>query len=255
MLRRVRFSIAGARTQAGMNSDQICAHRGASAEFPENSRIAFDGAISAGARWIETDLVLLADGELLVFHDQQLGRTAPGTARLRTLNSTEARHLDGGSWKGSGFSDQRAMLMSDLLRWQQTTGARLIWEMKCAEEDARVAAEAVAGQLSFCEIKAFVLSSFSRSFLEHSRRLLPEAEMALIVEALPEDGLAYCVEQGLQGLHLDYQPLNQNQVSSIKAAGLCARCYTVNSAATARRLLEWGVDMVMTDQPDLLITA
>lgn len=238
-----------------MNSDYICAHRGLSAKFPENSRIAFDAAISAGVMWIETDLVLLADGELLVFHDQQLGRTAPGSQLMRSLTSSEARRLDIGSWKGARFNDQRAMLMSDALQWQERAGARIVWEMKCANGDTGLAARAVAQQLSRCEPKTYVLSSFHRGFLQSARSLLPAAQLALIVDALPEDGLDYCLEQQMQGLHVDYRFLGQRQALDIKSAGLDLRCYTVNDAAVAERLLGWGVDMVMTDDPALCLSA
>ncbi|MDA1239053.1 MAG: glycerophosphodiester phosphodiesterase family protein, partial [Proteobacteria bacterium] len=50
----------------------LCAHRGASGNFPENTRLAFKKAKESGVKWIETDLNMLADGVFIIFHDDRL---------------------------------------------------------------------------------------------------------------------------------------------------------------------------------------
>ena len=59
-------------------SEQIIAHRGLSASYPENTLVAFEAAKNAGIDWIETDISMLKDEELIVFHDKTLGRTVSG---------------------------------------------------------------------------------------------------------------------------------------------------------------------------------
>ena len=63
-----------------MQSLKKIAHRGASGQYPENSRLAFEKAIAAGADMIELDCQLTADGHVVVFHDERLARTT-GVAR------------------------------------------------------------------------------------------------------------------------------------------------------------------------------
>ena len=77
------------------SNEQICAHRGASGSYPENTRAAFDAAASVGAGWIETDIQCLADGELVIFHDDHLGRTASGSAKVSLLSWPD---MVGHSW-------------------------------------------------------------------------------------------------------------------------------------------------------------
>ena len=80
------------------SNEQICAHRGASGAYPENTHAAFYAAASVGAGWIETDIQCLADQELAIFHDTHLGRTAPGSAKVTSLSWPDMAELDVGSW-------------------------------------------------------------------------------------------------------------------------------------------------------------
>ncbi len=78
------------------------AHRGASAVAPENTISAFKEAIRIGADMIELDVRLSRDGEVVVFHDQDLSRTTDGNGPVEERSLTELRQIDAGSW----FSDE-----------------------------------------------------------------------------------------------------------------------------------------------------
>ena len=124
--------------KAAFSREQICAHRGASGAYPENTHAAFDAAASVGAGWIETDIQCLADGELVIFHDTHLGRTAPGSAKVTSLSWPDMAELDVGSWKGSAFASERPLRCEDLIAWQAEALDRpgIVWEVKC-EDDSR----------------------------------------------------------------------------------------------------------------------
>ena len=239
----------------------ICAHRGASADYPENTLVAFDAARRLGAGWIETDLQLLADGELVVFHDDYLGRTAAGDACVASLTWPEIATLDIGSWKAADFAQQRPMRLHDLLAWQAGSldSPGIVWEMKCPEPAdhtvSQAAAQAVAAKLSRADPTRHVLSSFDRGFLACVGPLLPDLERALIVEAVPTDALAFSQAHGLAALHLDGHQLTEQQAAELVDAGLRLRCYTINDVALAERLVSWGIDTIMTDCPGLFLTA
>ncbi|MGZ8494287.1 MAG: glycerophosphodiester phosphodiesterase, partial [Candidatus Binatia bacterium] len=65
-----------------MPSFKKIAHRGASGQYPENSRLAFENAIAAGADMIELDCQLSADGHVVVFHDERLARTTGARGKV-----------------------------------------------------------------------------------------------------------------------------------------------------------------------------
>ena len=81
----------------------VIAHRGASAYAPEHTFAAYDLAVEQGADYIEQDLQLTADGELVVMHDETLDRTARGPAEscsglVRTKTVAQLQQCDVGSW-------------------------------------------------------------------------------------------------------------------------------------------------------------
>ena len=238
-----------------LQSSQICAHRGASGQYPENTLAAFDAAAKLGAGWIETDVQQLADGDLIIFHDEMLGRTANGEGDIRMMSWHEVAALDVGSWKGPVFTNERPIRPKDLMIWQSAVPARptIIWEIKCEDGCSRTArqiAEALATQIGAHPRHRCVISSFNREALVSIRPLLPTTPMALIVEALPTDAVGFCRDQGLEGLHLDGHQLDAVSAQQILSAGLALRCYTINTAAVAERLLSLGVEVIMTDFPE-----
>ena len=240
--------------EAAFLREPICGHRGASGTYPENTHAAFDAAASIGAGWIETDIQCLADGELVVFHDAHLGRTAPGSAKITSLSWPDMAELDVGSWKGNTFSSERPLRCEDLIAWQAEASNRpgIVWEVKCEDEPEAVAAAAAAVTRRLRDAGGHhcIVSSFSRDVLVALRPQLPGIPMALIAEALSADGVAFCQEHGLAGMHLDGHQVTHESARTVLDAGLALRCYTINDMKEAERLVALGVSMIMTDFPE-----
>ena len=76
----------------------IIAHRGFSAERPENTISSFDHAIDNGFSLLELDVHLSADGVLVVMHDEEVDRTTDGSGFLKSMSFQEISKLDAGSW-------------------------------------------------------------------------------------------------------------------------------------------------------------
>ena len=239
--------------EAAFSREQICAHRGASGAYPENTHAAFDAAASIGVGWIETDIQCLADGELVIFHDVHLGRTTPGSAKVASLSWPDIAELDVGSWKDSAFASERPLRCDDLIAWQVEAPDRpgIVWEVKCEDDSETVAAAAVAvaKRLRDGGDHRCIVSSFNRDVLVALRLQLPSMPMALIAEALPDDGVAFCQQHGLEGMHLDGHQVTYESARAVLDGGLALRCYTINDVKEAERLVALGVSMIMTDFP------
>ena len=236
------------------SNEQICAHRGASGAYPENTRAAFDAAASVGAGWIETDIQCLADGELAIFHDDHLGRTASGSAKVASLSWPDVAGLDIGGWKGDAFASERPLRCEDLIAWQAEASdpPGIVWEVKCDDDPAAVdaAVTAVTQRLADIGDHLCIVSSFSRDVLLALSLQLSAIPRALIAEALPEEGVAFCQEHGLEGMHLDGHQVTRESARAVLDAGLALRCYTINDVKEAQRLAALGASMVMTDFPE-----
>ena len=81
----------------------VWAHRGASAEAPENTVAAFSLALAQGADGIELDAQRCASGEVIVLHDESLVRTTGFGALVTHASYSVLRTLDAGSWKSERF--------------------------------------------------------------------------------------------------------------------------------------------------------
>jgi glycerophosphoryl diester phosphodiesterase len=82
-------------------------HRGASAYAPENTVAAFDEAVRLGARAVEFDVRVSADGVAVVIHDETVDRTTTGRGRVAELGLMDLRRLDAGSWMDTRFVGTR----------------------------------------------------------------------------------------------------------------------------------------------------
>ncbi|MEE9328138.1 MAG: glycerophosphodiester phosphodiesterase family protein [Cocleimonas sp.] len=76
-----------------MNTDKLVAHRGDNTHFPENSYAALESALKAGARYIEFDVQMIADGTLIVFHDADLIRLVGNNTSIFNLNNSDLNSM------------------------------------------------------------------------------------------------------------------------------------------------------------------
>ncbi len=98
---------------------RIIAHRGASAEAPENTMPAFERALLQRADAIELDCRLSADGVVMVIHDKDLDRTTSGTGPIYAQTAQELDKLDAGAWKGEEFKGTPLPRFDDVLDFAQ----------------------------------------------------------------------------------------------------------------------------------------
>lgn len=94
---------------------QIVAHRGSSADRPENTLAAITRAIEAGATAVEADVRTTSDGHLVILHDATLDRTTTGSGNVAEKTLAEVRRLDAGSWFDGKYSDQQVPTLRDVL--------------------------------------------------------------------------------------------------------------------------------------------
>jgi glycerophosphoryl diester phosphodiesterase len=98
---------------------KVVAHRGASAESPENTMAAFGRAAELGADAIEFDVHLTADGHPVVMHDQMLDRTTTGTGPVFATIWSDLAELDAGAWYSPEFAGEHIPTLSEVLALEQ----------------------------------------------------------------------------------------------------------------------------------------
>ncbi len=243
------------------------AHRGGRALWPENTLIAFT---STNQRWpeaiLETDAHLTADGIVVLLHDDSVDRTTNGKGTIGLKTFEEARKLDAGyrftpdGGKTYPYRDKGVTIptLEEVLK--ACPHARFEIELKPVEGVADAVVEIIK------KLKAenrVLLASFDPRLTLRARKLAPE--------------IAYCYEflQGslmLKELRSDrwpqYRPtaevlslttqllsayrFTDSEIRSLKAKGIRVQVHTINTPRQMEKMIDLGMDSLLTDRPDLL---
>lgn len=245
----------------------LFAHRGASAEVPENTLPAFERAWQAGTPFLETDCHGTADGEIVLLHDATLERTTDGKGLVRERRWSEIARLDAGysfesrdgdrPFRGRGIRVPRLAELLDAF-----PEARVNLELKqadppIAERVLRVIREARAED-------RILLAAEDGALLDAVRSLQPRTaigssvrEITAFFRALREGQIDRFRPAG-DALQIPIEAFGERLVTpeSIEAAHrvrLFLHVWTVNDPSSMRELLALGVDGLMSDDPARLV--
>lgn len=236
-----------------VNRPLVYAHRGASAEAPENTLAAFRLALEQDADGVELDAQRCASGEVVVVHDDSLLRTA-GLAALVTRTSWPAlRALDAGAWKAERFRGERVPLLAEALE----AFPRLVnVELKCdAANDEGLTAEVIRIVREAGAADRVLLSSFNPLCLWRARLRAPRIPRALLFERdqgwVLRSGLS-APAVGALALHPEHVLATPERVARWLGRGYSVACWTVDDPEAAARLYQSGVGAFITNRPALL---
>jgi glycerophosphoryl diester phosphodiesterase len=226
-------------------SPLIIAHRGASAECPENTLPAFRRALALDVDGIELDVHVTRDGVPVVFHDPALRRMTGAAGRLAGKSWAELSAL---RIRGTASIPR----LADVLRL--TRGLAVVQiEMKSGPVSPIIRAIQSARAAEWV-----ILASFDRRLVAAARDLAPGIPRMLISEG--RDAPAALVRKlaacGAGGLSVNHRAIRSAAwVRHFHQRGLAIWSWTVNDPADARRLAGWGVDALLGDDPALLQSA
>jgi glycerophosphoryl diester phosphodiesterase len=229
------------------------AHRGAGKLAPENTLAAFRLGAQHGYNAFECDVKLSADDMPFLLHDATLERTtnARGTAGERTW--AELARLDAGSWHSAAHAGEPLPTLDAVAAFCHEGDHALNIEIKptpgVEAHTGRVVASA-AQRLWAGRTLPPLLSSFSPEALEGARDAAPLLPRALLVDAFFDGWLERAQALACVAIVANWRLFDAELVRRLHGVGLWAMSYTVNEASAARRLLEWGLDGLITDAVD-----
>jgi glycerophosphoryl diester phosphodiesterase len=230
---------------------QIVAHRGAAGIAPENTLAAFKEAIRLGADWLEFDVRLTGDGVPVIIHDSTLKRTTAsrGTVRSRTL--AEIRKLDAGSWFDDRFEGEKIPTLDEVLKLGSRV--RLNIEIKANCAPAREAAEAVWSRVTAAGLEdRTLLTSFDTEILRSLREIEPGAALGFPWQSGLRDPVRRALSLKCRMMLFEVGGLSEKKVRRCREVGLDVWVYTVNDPEDMRRVMDLGIDALISDRPDLL---
>jgi glycerophosphoryl diester phosphodiesterase len=245
---------------------QVFAHRGGCSLGPENTIAAFDLGLAAGADGLEFDVHLSADGVAVVCHDETLERTTGASGLVRRLTAAELGNVDAGfryrdAEGGFPFRDRGIGVPTLREVLHRYPGIPIIIEMKVNSEamGLAVAAEARAAGA----VERVCAAGYGRRSIDAVRAALPEMPTSA---CHPEVRMA--VYRSILGWPVRRVPYEMYQVPEragvvrvvsprflrhARAAGVRVQVWTVDEEADMKRLLEWGVDGLISNRPGLAV--
>lgn len=237
----------------------VVAHRGASREAPENTIAALKRAWELGAESAEIDVRVTKDGEVVLMHDADTGRTGGKKTAVIEQTLAELRELDVGAWKGEQWRGERVPTLGEALA-ATPRGRMLFVEMKTTAADADVIAAAIRAAAPEKRGVIVALQAYDPEALAAVGERLPGVETYWTVD--PPQGpdrelLPYAIElaheaaaRGFTGVAVHHAGVDKYFEAAVRMEGLVLDVWTVNDAAGIeawRKRARW----VETDMPEL----
>lgn len=224
----------------------VMAHRGLSADAPENTLYAFSDAISVGVDFIELDVQQTRDGVLVVMHDSNLKRTTGVNKDIWDVDYADIQNLDAGSWFDPAYANARIPTLEETLQFVDKR-AKLNIEIKPTKHGSDTLEQDVAELITrYQYTDACYVTSFSYGSLKKVKEANPEIRTGYLMS------VAYGQFYSLK--YADAFSLNKVFVTSqvVNAAhqqGKQIFAWTVNSMSEVRSLCNLHVDSIITDDP------
>ncbi len=245
----------------------IIGHRGARRLAIENTLESIRIALAEGAHGVEFDVQQTSDGELVLFHDDDLRRVAHCEGRVTALPWREVRAL---RLRLPGLADQPVAHLDEVLELLDARKATCNVELKvdpAAGTGVRLA-EAFARRVEGQDMTRYLVSSFQRAPLQRLHDGGAGLALAALIDARPPcDWWALAAEQPAPDAQdLAHQPgivlasvnpahnlVNPDRLARWRASGWQVWTWTVNAPKQWEAMLQAGVDAIITDDPGALV--
>jgi glycerophosphoryl diester phosphodiesterase len=245
----------------------VFAHRGGCALGPENTIAAFDLGLAAGADGLELDVRLSADGIIVVCHDETLDRTTNASGPVSVRTADELSRVDAGysftdAQGAHPFRGQGVCIPTLREVFERYPGIPIIVEMKPdTEEMGRALAAEVVKAGAIDRVCAAGYGSRSLGAVRHVLPAMANSASRMEVRLAlyrswagwpptrtPYGG--YQVPEHAGTLRI----VSPRFIRHAHRAGLDVQLWTIDDAPDMQRLLEWGVDALISNRPDLAVT-
>ena len=246
-------------------SPLVIAHRGGGGLAPENTLFAFKKAHDLGVDVIEIDVHGTADGEIVVMHDASVDRTTDGTGKVNSFTLEQLRKLDAGfRWSpdnGKTYPYRGNGITIPMLEEVFAAFPKMKFNIEPKQASPSIIKPLCQIIRNHKMTDKVVVGSFQQAVLDEFRGECPEvATSASPFEVskflgMYKTGLNQSYSPPMQALQVpEYIGVTKEFVEAAHERNLKVHVWTVNETANMQRLLEIGVDGIMTDYPQRLLT-
>ncbi|WP_373995334.1 glycerophosphodiester phosphodiesterase [Peribacillus asahii] len=239
-------------------------HRGASGYAPEHTLVSYQMGEKMHGDYIEIDLQMTKDGQLIAMHDEKLDRTTNGTGLVKDYTLAEIKQLDAGSWFNKKYPESanpnyEGLQVPTLEEVFKKFGKNASYYIETKSPETYPGMEKELLRLIDkydINKKSLLIQSFSPQSLKIMNELDPSVKLVQLISyknyaVITDDELA-AIKEYAMGVGPNHTYLNEEYVQKVVNSGLELHPYTVNDKDRMKQLIDWGVTGMFTNFPDRL---
>ena len=234
---------------------RIFAHRGYSGKYPENTMLAFEGALKLSVNGIELDVHKTKDGKLAAIHDESIDRTFLGTGLVKDYDLRDLKKLENRDEKFRENIDSIIGTLEEVILLVSFKDDFVLnIELKTDVIHYNGIEEDVLEMLdSYDMIENTIISSFNHESLKICKKINKNIKTAVLYSEPIEDIVNYAKELGVYAIHPDYKLVDKSLIKKCHENNILVNAYTVNEKEDIERLIEEGIDGIITDYPNIAL--
>jgi glycerophosphoryl diester phosphodiesterase len=233
----------------------IIGHRGMSGLAPENTLASFDKALECGLNWVEFDVRLSKDYQLMCIHDSRIERTTNQIGLVREYTASELNKMDAGSWFDSAFSQQFVPSLQQVVDHLADSGIQMNIEIKTPNPPSTQRLIKLSKVLiKFLDswpntLPQPIISCFDWTVLNRIRVKNPEIPLGFLTNECSEQMITDISQIENCALHCNAKNLNADLIQLSVKNKVPLLTFTVNDHLIASDFLRKGVFGVFSDMP------
>lgn len=233
----------------------IYAHRGSSLKYPENTMLAFEKAILAGANGLELDVQLTLDKKVIIFHDWRLDRIFNKRGKISNYTFEEIKKWDAGIWKGKKFKGLTIPSLEELLAFAAKRKIAVNIELKNFFSGINGLEQQVIRLIrKYNVMDQTVISTFNPLSLQIIYEVEPAISLALLYFGHLDAPWEFAEKYNCSSFHPPVSQVTESMVTKSKDHNLKIIPYHVNSKDSIQRMIEFGVHGIITSRPKTAAT-
>ncbi len=234
-------------TYVSIGQTLVSAHRGESTYAPENTIPAIERAIEDGADYVEIDVRLTADSQVILMHDADTKRTTNGKLVVKNSTYEELLALDAGSWFSEEYTDTKIPTLEEAIKLCKGKIMMNI-ELKPADNKGELE-QAVANLITEYNMESqCIVTSFNQKSIFTIKQANPEIVTGYIYTFGYSNKIEY---KNMDVLSINSRYLTRDVVTGAHQKGIIVSAWTVNNSREMRRMVAIGVDNIITDNTSL----
>ncbi len=226
----------------------MVAHRGFSSVYPENTMLAFEGAIEYGFDGMECDIHTTKDGEWMIIHDDTVDKMTDGTGEVESFTADEIKKLTIDNGKGiEKYSELKVPAFGEYLELCEKYDIMPVIEIKKCDEKYLPSLKKMIDECEFKKAPVFI--SFNRDYLEGYRELDKDVSMLLLATQPTKDDVQWCIDNnaGLN-FHFAHYAKCFGAISLAKKNDIQLAAWTVDNPVYEDVMVLCGVDIITTNK-------